>query len=309
MSGATRSLLFSCAAALVAAPVFASTRVAVYAIVDGIDFEPSSFEPERAWISGVFVVPAPISSGLHQAPARGHLYLSLSPANAEATRRDWEALKANAGTGRVVGFGEYWMRCSLVRSAPELPPDAEHANCSAEITVVETDRTRATAEPYPAPSNEGVVTVFDSEDDICQRFGQSSAEIIATLREAHSPGSVRDEPPACPEWAGLVASSDLDSAFVEQARDAEWAGASEALILKRLADAPGLKLSELRVECRDTICRLHAAFPTRDYQESTGNRLVADALQELPGFAPGGKGIAPRETPTITYYLQRRSPR
>ena len=309
MSGATRSLLFGCAAVLVAAPVLASTRVAVYAIVDEIAFEPSSFEPERAWISGVFVVPVPISSGLHQAPARGHLYLSLSPANAEATRRDWESLKANAGTGRVVGFGEYWMRCSLVRSAPELPPDAEDANCSAEITVVETDRTRATAEPYPAPSSEGVVTVFDSEDDICQRFGQSSAEIIATLREAHSPGSPRDEPAVCKERIGLVDSSDLDSAFAKQTRDDAWAHATETLILKRIADAPGLKLSDLRVECRDTICWIHAAFATREYQETTGLRLVANALKDLPGFAPGGKGIPPDREPTIDFYYQRRSPR
>ena len=309
MSGATRSLLFSCAAALVAAPVLASTRVAVYAIVDGIDFEPSTFEPERAWISGVFVVPVPISSGLHQAPARGHLYLSLSPANAEATRRDWEALKANAGTGRVVGFGEYWMRCSLVRSAPELPPDAEHANCSAEITVVETDRTRATAEPYPAPSSGGVVTTFDSGDDLCPRFGEPSVQIVAKLREAHSPRGAPEEPPPCPDSIGLISSSDLDSAFVEQTRDDAWAGAREALILKRIADASGLKLSDLSVECRDTICRIHAAFPTREHQDAIGNRLLADALQDLSGFAPGGKIIPPREAPTITYYFQRRSPR
>lgn len=288
----------------------ASTRVAVYAIVDEIEFEPSSFEPERAWISGVFVVPVPISSGLHAEPARGHLYLSLSPANAESTRRDWEALKANAGTGRVVGFGEYWMRCSLVRSAPlPLPPDAENANCSTEITVVETDRTRATAEPYPTPSSEGVVTVFDDSDDICARFGEPSVQIVAKLREAHSPGSAHEKPPVCPDWIGLISSSDLDSAFVEQTRDDEWAGASETLILKRIADAPGLKLSDLRVECRDTICRIHAAFPTQEYQETTGNRLVADALENLPGFERGGKIIPPRDLPTIDYYFQRRSPR
>jgi hypothetical protein len=286
----------------------ASTRVAVYAIVDAIDFEPSIFEPERAWISGVFVVPVPISSGLHAEPKRGHLYVSLSPANAESTRRDWEALKENAGTGRVVGFGEYWMRCSLVRSAPQLPPNAENANCSSEVTVVETDRTRASPEPYPKPSSEGVVTVFDNGDDVCPRFGQSSVEIIARLREAHAPGGARGEPPVCAERIGLIDSSDLDSAFAEQTRDDDWADATETLILRRIADASGLKLSDLRVECRDTICWIHAAFPTREYQETTGNRLVADALRDLPGFAPGGKGIPPRNEPTIDFYYQRRSP-
>jgi hypothetical protein len=304
-----RCLALAVGLASLATQSFASTRVAVYAIIDEIDFEPSSFEPERVWLSGVFVVPVPISSGLHQAPARGHLYLSLSPTNAASTRRDWEALQANAGLGSVVGFGEYWMRCSLVRSAPELPPDAENANCSAEITVVETDRTRATAEPYPTPSSEGVVTVFDSSDDICQRFGQSSGEIVAALREAHSPGGTHDEPAVCVERVGLVDSSDLDSAFAEQTRDDEWADATETLILKRIAAAPGLKLSDLRVECRDTICWIHAAFATREYQETTGLRLVADALRDLPGFAPGGKGIPPDREPTIDFYYQRRSPR
>jgi hypothetical protein len=238
------------------------------------------------------------------------LYLSLSPTNAESTRRDWEALKANAGLGSVVGFGEYWMRCSLVRSAPlPLPPDAENANCSTEITVVETDSTRATAEPYPKPSSEGVVTVFDDADDICPRFGQSSVQIVAQLRAAHSPSGTHEEPPPCPDRIGLVDSSDLDWAFVEQPRDAEWADATEALILKRISDAPGLRLSDLRVECRDTICHIRAAFPTVEYQEATGNRLVAEALNDMPGFARGGKIIPPRNAPTVDYYFQRRSPR
>ena len=307
MSVATRSLLLGCTMVLTA-PVLASTRVAVYAIIDGIDFEPSSFEPERAWISGVFVLPTPVSSGEHAVPERGHLYFSVNPADPNATRRDWEALSAVAGTGKPVGFGQYWMSCVRSR-APGFPHAAAgDSNCSFETTV-QTDRTRAAPDPYPIPSAEGIVAVFDHGDDLCPRFGRPSVQIVAELREAHSPGSVRDEPPQCSEWAGLVASSDLDSAFVEQTRDAEWADACEALILKRLADAPGLKLSELRVECRDTICRIHAAFPTLDYQESTGNRLVADALQDLPGFAPGGKIIPPHEAPTITYYFQRRSPR
>ena len=134
-------------------------------------------------------------------------------------------------------------------------------------------------------------------------------QIVAQLREAHSPGSKRDEPAVCVERIGLVDSSDLDSVFVEQPRDDEWADASETLILKRVADAPGLKLSDLRVECRDTICRIHAAFPTREYQETTGNRLVAVALQDLPGFARGAKVNRLRHEAAVDYYFQRRSPR
>ncbi len=310
-STAIRRLALVTALAFVSTQSLASTRVAVYAIVDEIEFEPSSLEPERVWISGVFVVPVPISSGLHAPPARGHLYLSLSPSDSAATRGDWEALRANAGTGRVVGFGQYWMPCSRSRSwQPEqLIAGKPEPNCSAEITVVETDRTRATAEPHPIPSDEGVVTAFDQADDVCPRFGQPSAQIVADLRDAHSPGTTHDEAPVCVERIGLVDPSDLDSAFVAQTRNAEWAEATEALILTRLGDAPGLRLSDLRVECRDTICHIHAAFPTLEYRESTGNRLVGAALKDLPGFAPGGRIINPHSAPTFDYYVQRRTPR
>jgi hypothetical protein len=64
----------------------------------------------------------------------------------------------------------------------------------------------------------------------------------------------------------------------------------------------------LRVECRDTICHIHAAFPTQEYKETTGNRLVAMALHELPGLARGGKIAPARGAPTVDYYLQRRKP-
>lgn len=293
--------------ALASAPSFASTRVAIYAIVDELAFEPSDFEPDRVWISGVFVVPQPISSGLHAPPARGHLYFRLNSADAAATRKDWEALRAAAGTGGVVGFGQYWMPCSSSGTATGLP-DRERSNCSFEATVHTTDRTLATPGPYPKPSDEGIVTVFDHSDDLCPRFGRPSVQIVADLREAHSPGSVRGEPPPCPDWVGLLASSDLDTAFRLQSRDDAWADATEALILKRFADAEGLQLAALTVQCRHTVCRIHVAFPSAAYEEATGNRLAGEALRELPGFAAGGKVIRGRGEPTFDYYVQRRDP-
>lgn len=308
MGAATRSLLLGFALTLASAPSLASTRVAVYAIVDAIEFEPSSFEPERAWISGTFVVPTPVSSGLHESPMRGSLYLSVNPGHPDATRRDWEALRMAAGTGKPVGFGAYWMSCSKSRAGFPHFPDSADSNCSFEATV-QTDRTRATPEFYPIPGDEGVVTVFDHSDDLCPRFGRPSVEIVAALREAHSPGAPRDAVPVCAEWVGLVPSSDLPSVFRIQVRDDAWADATESLLLNRVADVPGLKLSALRVECRDTICHIYLAFPTLEYQESEGNQLVANALWGLPAFAQGGRIIGPRDAPTIDYYLQRRSPR
>jgi len=282
----------------------ASTRVGIYAIIDEVTLEPSDYEPEKALISGVFVVPEPISSGLHRPPLRGYLYFSLNHDAPNSTRADWEALREAAGTGRVVGFGQYWMSCANTRLAhpglPELPP---HANCSLEVRV-HSDPSLATPEPYPAPSVEGVITEFN--DDTCARFGEPSVRIAFALRAAHSPGIVQDEPPVCAQQIGLISSSSLDSAFVTQTRDPDWAEAIETQLLRRLAEVPDLELSGLGVECRDTICHIHLVFPTKEYQEATGNRLAANALNELPVFAPGGKIIPPEDEPTMDYYFQRR---
>ena len=304
MNAASRWPVIILGLALASAPAFASTTVAIYAVVDEIAFEPADFEPERVWISGVFVVPQPISSGLHAPPVRGHLYFSLNPGEPAATRRDWQSLRDAAGTNQVVGFGQYWMACS--RSGLRLT--AADSNCSFEATVQTTDRTRAQPEPYPLPNDEGVVTVFDHSDDLCPRFGRPSGQIIADLREAHSPDSMRDEPPPCPEWIGLLASSDLDTAFRLQTRDGGWADATEALILRRFANVEGLRLADLSVQCRDTVCRVHVAFPSVEYEETTGNQLAFSALRDLPGFAAGGKIIHGPAEPMFDYYVQRRKP-
>ncbi len=311
MNAALRWPVIFLGLALASTPALASTRVAIYAIIDDIVFEPSDFEPERVWISGVFVVPVPISSGLHQPPARGHLYFNLYAASPVGTRADWQALRAAAGTGKVVGFGQYWMPCrsSSSRTALGPPfPGAGDSNCSFDTVVHTTDRTRATPGPYPAPGEEGVVTVFDHSDDLCPRFGRPSVQIIADLREAHAPGSVHGDPPPCIERIGLLASSDLKVAFRLQSRDSEWADSTEAMILKRLAEVPGLRLADLGAQCRDTVCRIRLAFPTMEYPEATGNRLAADALLGLPGFAPGGKIEQAPDAPTVDYYVQRRKP-
>ncbi len=286
-------------------PSAASTRVGIYAVIDEVTFEPSDLEPDRIVISGTFIVPAPISSGDHGRASRGLLYFSLNPDSPGPTRTDWRALHKAAGTGDVVGFGQYWMPCARTAHLPA-PREGwpSNANCSLEVTIG-SDRSKAIAEPYPAPSEEGVVTAFDHDDDICPRFGRPSVRIVADLLAAHSPGNARSEPPVCKESIGFLASSALERTFPTQTRDVEWAEFAEALILRRLTEAQGLALSELGVECRDTICHIRLAYPTAEYQEATGNRLTADALSDLTGFARGAQLISSDTDPTTEYYIQR----
>jgi hypothetical protein len=52
-------------------------NVGIYGIVDKVVFEPDGSTPERIQIWGLFVVPVPISSGLHKVPQQGVLYFSV----------------------------------------------------------------------------------------------------------------------------------------------------------------------------------------------------------------------------------------
>jgi hypothetical protein len=100
------------AATLCTGIAHASGPIAVYALVDRVEFEPSSGKPERIRISGVFIEAEDNNSGdshrhstVYSAPQRGYLYYELPKGNEELARREWADLKSVAGTRQVVGFG------------------------------------------------------------------------------------------------------------------------------------------------------------------------------------------------------------
>ena len=130
--------------------------VGIYAVIDQV----VSLSPGTIRISGFFLVPVPMSSGAFKAPQRGYLEFKI-PAGLEAeTRKDWSALKAAAGTGRVVGFGEYWVAN---------PNDAYgNPHRSLEVKVL----TNGGGEPvwYPHPNRKGIVTNGDSDDPDFVKF-------------------------------------------------------------------------------------------------------------------------------------------
>lgn len=95
--------------ALLSSVLAKGTTVGIYAIVSQVTFELNENSPNGVRISGVFVVPDRMSSGRYQKPQRGYLYLKAVPGAEQATRQDWNALKAIAGSGSVVAFGDYWV--------------------------------------------------------------------------------------------------------------------------------------------------------------------------------------------------------
>ena len=53
-----------------------------------------------------------------------------------------------------------------------------------------------------------------------------------------------------------------ERAFASEPVDRTWAPAAEAGIYAKLAEIPGLKLIDLQVECRSTMCRIQMTEPS-----------------------------------------------
>lgn len=98
------------------AVVSASDRVAVYARIDRVVFEPSAEAPETVQIFGVFSVAVPRDMNEYQPARRGYLYYKAPP-DKQMARREWNDLKQVAGSAQVVAFGLRWEGTPTVRGA------------------------------------------------------------------------------------------------------------------------------------------------------------------------------------------------
>jgi len=132
-----------------------NATIGIYAVIDAVTFEPDGPSPNFIRISGVFVVPVPISSGHYKSPQRGFFYFRIPPGMEQATRRDWSELKTVAGTGRAVGFGQYWV------SNPNDPQGNPHRSLEVRVHM---DGEAASPEVYPLPHRKGIVKAGDKED-------------------------------------------------------------------------------------------------------------------------------------------------
>src|SRR5260370_36441921 len=83
-----------------------NATIGIYAVIDEVTFEPDGPSPNFIRISGVFVVPVPISSGQYRSPQIGHLYFRIRSGIEQRTRKDWNELKTVTRTGRAVGVAQ-----------------------------------------------------------------------------------------------------------------------------------------------------------------------------------------------------------
>jgi hypothetical protein len=149
-----------------------NASIGIYAIVDHVTFEPDAGPPNSVRIFGVFVVPVRLSSGNYHSPQKGYLYFRLAPGTEQATRRDWSELTTVAGSGKVVGFGQYWV--------PN--PNDPHGNPHTSLEVrVHAEGDVATPDVYPLPQQGGVTEVKAGNMDRDPHSDEIAAQLLAAL--------------------------------------------------------------------------------------------------------------------------------
>jgi hypothetical protein len=92
---------------------------------------------------------------------------------------------------------------------------------------------------------------------------------------------VRDDPATGALPPGLV---EGEREFAAEPIDATWAPGAEAELLGKFAQMQGLKLIDLQVECRSTMCRFQLSQPTGPAME--GSPSAFDVLNKELGLKP-----------------------
>jgi hypothetical protein len=131
---------------------------------------------------------------------------------------------------------------------------------------------------------------------------EAPAEVADAAREPVAPSAASPEPtpdalplpgevPATPMIQLFAnrqepppALAEGERAFVAEPVDASWAPGAEADLLAVFAQMPGLKLIDLQVECRSTMCRLQITQPGGG-PEPDGRRPFNILLDEI-GYEP-----------------------
>jgi hypothetical protein len=125
-------------AALCAATLLASGYVTIYSRVDKVVFEPDSEHPERIQVFGAFSMARAAAQFLPV--QRGYLYFKLPQAGRDQVLKEWQDLKAVAGTRTVVGFrmgfNSTFPKPPVVHNASEKPANPEVYETGQGVTKV-----------------------------------------------------------------------------------------------------------------------------------------------------------------------------
>jgi hypothetical protein len=147
---------------------------AILAVIDQVTVESGNSTPDVIRISGTFLVPRPIPHKVGDSylePQRGYLLFRVVLGMGPAVERDVAQLKMVAGTGSVVGFGDYWMLAPY--DANRWPSEV---HVPREIHVHKETET-ATPEWY-YPNSRGVVKTADSPDPRSREYADRLLDFL-----------------------------------------------------------------------------------------------------------------------------------
>jgi hypothetical protein len=103
----------------------ASDPIGVFAKIDKVVLEPNAASPERIQLWGTFCLADEKDRDSYLAPQKGYLYYKLPAEKSEAALKEWNDLKATAGTGDVIGLGSRFASKAKVRTANDKPENAD----------------------------------------------------------------------------------------------------------------------------------------------------------------------------------------
>jgi hypothetical protein len=172
---------------MAASAAFASGPVGIFGVIERVVFEPDEATAERVQVWGAFVY-ADGGEATETSPVgRGYLYFRLPasslarPGELDLVRREWQDLKAVAGTGQAVAFGQW----GYIGGFSGLRPDASRTNppyilerapqggAQADLRV--RSASESPSRPAAYQTNAGIVKLPD---------GGSHAEVVRVLRSA-----------------------------------------------------------------------------------------------------------------------------
>ena len=201
---------------------------------------------------------------------------------------------AVAGGGVVIAIALVW----FFRPPPE--PTFEDAAAAALPAQAVANVPPAS----PVPTAEGPAASTESNVQRAPLPGEALAtpmtQALADLRIANPGLGLREPVPA--QFEG-------EREFGAEPVDATWAPGAEAELLAKIAQVPGLKLIDLQVQCRSTMCRLQLTQPRRIPGERAGPPflLLLNSLGMEPRWmmtVPDGNG-GPSATTRSFAYLWR----
>jgi hypothetical protein len=162
-------------------------------------------------------------------------------------------MNAKLVVGGIVALGLV-VALQLLRrtNPPGETPAAAPAPAPVAEAVADDDTRGAADEPAASPSaspQSPAAVGREPEPERAPLPGETPATPMADL--------LRDrQQPLPPEMVAM------EQAFGVESVDTAWSDGAEADILGRFAQRAGLKLIDLQVECRSTMCRLQMAQPT-----------------------------------------------